>query len=136
MKYLLDTCVVSDFVRGDPSTLERIKKSSPIDIAVSSITVMELHYGIALNPTRVKLIKPVILDFLNVVHLLDFNQADAECAAMIRAFLKKKGKPIGSYDLLLAGIALNRELVLVSSNVTEFMQVKGLLLENWRMHAT
>lgn len=52
MRYLLDTCVISDFVKGEPGTQTRLKRTLPTDIAISSITVMELHYGLALNPQR------------------------------------------------------------------------------------
>ena len=49
MKYLLDTCVISDFVKGVPNTLNQIKKTPPNELAVSSITVMEIQYGLLLN---------------------------------------------------------------------------------------
>ncbi|MHC0062327.1 PIN domain-containing protein [Nostoc sp. UIC 10890] len=52
MGYLLDTCVISDFVKGEENTLKRIKLISPIEIFVSSITVMEVKYGLAINPQR------------------------------------------------------------------------------------
>ncbi len=42
MRYLLDTCVISDFVKGEPNTSQRLKSVSPEDISVSSITSMEL----------------------------------------------------------------------------------------------
>ncbi|MEX0268567.1 PIN domain-containing protein [Leptolyngbyaceae cyanobacterium UHCC 1019] len=48
MRYLLDTCVISDFIKGEPGTQARLKQTSPADIAVSVITVMELRYGLAL----------------------------------------------------------------------------------------
>jgi tRNA(fMet)-specific endonuclease VapC len=46
MGYLLDTCVVSDFVKGENNTLKRLKSSSPHEILISSITVMEVKYGL------------------------------------------------------------------------------------------
>ncbi|BAU07768.1 hypothetical protein FIS3754_37030 [Fischerella sp. NIES-3754] len=52
MGYLLDTCVVSDFVKGENNTLKRLKSSSPHEIFISSITVMEVKYGLAINPER------------------------------------------------------------------------------------
>ena len=54
MGYLLDTCVVSDFVKGETNTLKRLKSVSPSDIFVSSLTVMEIKYGLAINPQRFK----------------------------------------------------------------------------------
>ncbi len=132
MKYLLDTCVVSDFIKADSNTTKQIKNTSPIEIAVSSITVMEIHYGLALNPKYAKTLKPIILDFLNAITILNFEEKDAIEAATIYASLKRQGNIIGSYDILLAGVALNHDLILVSANTDEFKRVKGLNLQNWR----
>jgi tRNA(fMet)-specific endonuclease VapC len=131
MRYLLDTCVISDFVKGDKNTLNRIKNTSPSELAVSTITVMEIHYGLALNP-KYSVIKPIIRDFIADVHLLSFTQEDAFHAATQRALLKKQGCPIGSYDILISGTALNHKLILVSSNIKEFNRISGLKFENWR----
>jgi tRNA(fMet)-specific endonuclease VapC len=132
MKYLLDTCVVSDFIHGDTQTLTHIKHHSPSDIAISSITLHELQYGLALNPKRAAKISDVIHDFLGVISILDFSQNDASAAAIIRAQLKLQGRPIGSYDVLIAGTALSRNLILVTSNLKEFSRLDSVKLENWR----
>jgi len=50
----------------------------------------------------------------------------------IRAQLKQEGQPIGYYDILLAGVALNKQLIFVSSNTKEFSQIQDLILENWQ----
>lgn len=132
MIYLLDTCVLSDFVKGDVQTLEHLKRITPQDIAVSSITTMEIAYGLALNPEKAKKIQLVLNDFLRVITILSFEERDADCAGKIRSSLKQKGTPVGGYDVLLAGTALNRELILVTSNLREFNRIEGLRLENWR----
>jgi tRNA(fMet)-specific endonuclease VapC len=54
MHYLLDTCVISDFIKGESGTTLRLRQTPPIDIAISAVTVMELRYGLALNPQRVQ----------------------------------------------------------------------------------
>src|SRR5205823_7739542 len=46
MKYLLDTCVLSDFARGDARTLARVTGTPPELLAVSSVTVTEIEYGL------------------------------------------------------------------------------------------
>lgn len=132
MKYLLDTCVISDFVKGEQNTLDRIKNSSPTDIAISSMTVMEIQYDLMLNPAYANKIKSVMSDFLSLVTILNFDSNDAAQAAMARALLKQQGCPIGSYDILLAGVALNHKLIMVTANTREFDRVSGIKLENWR----
>ena len=132
MTYLLDTCVISDFVKGLPATLKRIKEMSPDLIAVSAISRMEIEYGLNLNPERARKIVPVIQAFLASIRVLPFGETDAQAAGTIRATLQRQGNPIGSYDVLIAGTAVARGLTLVTSNTGEFSRVGGLSIEDWR----
>ncbi|WP_242045286.1 PIN domain-containing protein [Anabaena catenula] len=108
MGYLLDTCVVSDFVKGEESTLKKLKSISPADIFISSLTVMELKYGLAINPQRAVKIQPLIETFLNSITILTFGSKEAEQSAEIRSFLKISGSPIGAYDVLIAATAITQ----------------------------
>lgn len=63
---------------------------------------------------------------------MPFERADAQATAAIRAALKRKGTPIGAYDLMIAGAGLARGMIVVTANVGEFMRVDGLQVENWR----
>jgi len=132
MKYLLDTCTVSDFVKGQPNVLARVKAIPPNLIAVSALTRMEVQYGLALNAERAKKLTPVLHAFFSAISTLPFEEADALAAAAIRAALKTKGQPIGAYDVLVAGTGLARGLVVVTSNVGEFRRIGGLQVEDWR----
>jgi tRNA(fMet)-specific endonuclease VapC len=132
MKYLLDTCTISDFVKGQPKVLARVKATSPTVIAVSALTRMEVDYGLALNAARARKLAPVLDAFFSTIATLPFDAADAHAAAAIRAALKTKGRPIGAYDALIAGTGLARGLVVVTANVSEFKRVSGLQVEDWR----
>ena len=132
MKYLLDTCTVSDFVKGQPNVLSRVKATSPNLIAVSALTRMEVEYGLALNAERAKKLTPILDSFFSNIATLPFDEADAQAAAAIRAALKTLGQPIGAYDVLIAGTGLARGLMVVTSNVGEFKRVSGLQVEDWR----
>ena len=132
MKYLLDTCTVSDFVRGQAGVLARVKGTPPKLLAVSALTRMEVNYGLALNAGRARSLSPVLDAFFSAVATIPFDEVDALAAAAIRAALKVKGRPIGAYDVLIAGIGLARGLVVITSNFREFQRVGGLQVENWR----
>ena len=132
MKYLLDTCTVSDFVKGQPKVLARLKATPPNLIAVSALTRMEVDYGLALNAERAKKLAPILDAFFSTITTLPFDEADAQAAAAIRAALKSQGQPIGTYDVLIAGTGLAKGLVVVTSNVGEFKRVSGLQVEDWR----
>lgn len=132
MKYLLDTCVLSDFAHGDVATLARVKATPPGLIAISVLSEMEIEFGLARNAVRARRLAPVMHAILQTVAVLPYDSADARATATLRAALQKRGRPIGAYDALLAGCALARGLVLVTSNVREFRRVTGLTIENWR----
>jgi len=132
MKYLLDTCTVSDFVKGQTCVLERIKTTPPAQIVVSSITRMEIDYGLALNSKRARKLSPMLDAFFSVTRTVPFEEVDAQATAAIRAALKRTGQLVGPYDLLIAGTGLARGLIVVTSNVDEFNRVSGLQVENWR----
>jgi len=132
MKFLLDTNVLSDFVRGEPGVSERLRATPPTDVAISTVTLMEIEYGLALNPSRARGIAPVVRDIVESVNVLPFGVEDARAAAAVRAALKTRGSPIGPYDVLLAGCALCRGLTFVTANTDEFARVVGLVLDCWR----
>jgi len=133
MKYLLDTCVISDFIKGQPNVLTRMKYEQPDYLAISSITRMEIEYGLKLNPARAKKIKNVTDMLLSMMHTLSYNSEDAIATATIRSYLKSAGTPIGAYDVMIGGVALNRGLIMVTSNTKEFDRITGLVLEDWRL---
>jgi len=132
VNYLLDTTVVSDFVRGVPSVLARLKSTSKTDTAISTVTAMEVDYGLILNSARARRIEPIIRSLLRDLQVLPFTQEDAAATAAVRAALAKRGTPIGPYDVMIAGSALRRGLVMVTSNGDEFGRIHGLILEDWR----
>jgi tRNA(fMet)-specific endonuclease VapC len=130
MRYIFDTCVISDFIKGEPGTQTRIEQTPSTEIAVSTITVMELYYGLSLNPQRAQKIESTIDSLLSAVTILPFTAREAKQSAQIRAVLKSKGQPIGPYDVLLAATALQQKLIIVTANSREFNRVSGLQIEN------
>ncbi|MFM7369702.1 MAG: PIN domain-containing protein, partial [Sphaerospermopsis kisseleviana] len=68
---------------------------------------------------------------INRVNLVPFDRDAAFAAAKIRADLEQKGTPIGSIDVLIAGIAVALQATLVTHNVNEFSRVSGLSIVDW-----
>ena len=134
MMYLLDTNIVSYFLRGaSPALNQRILESAPEDLAISIISAGELHYGLRkLAPSRRSARLRQQLDALLVAVAVHALPADAALHyGKIRAKLDTSGTPIGGNDLWIAAHALADGLTLVSNNTREFERVPGLLLENW-----
>ena len=112
--------------------MRHIRRVSPADLAISTITEMEIDYGLRLNPRLSHRLKPVMDAFLESVSLLPYDREAARATAQFRASLKRSGRPIGAYDALIAGTALAQDLTLVTSNVSEFSRVSDLRVEDWR----
>jgi tRNA(fMet)-specific endonuclease VapC len=131
MRYLLDTNICIYLIKNRPSeVLEQFRQHSPQDVAISTITLFELQYGIEKSQYRQRS-EDALAKFLLPLNLINLDRSSATEAANIRARLEKKGIPIGPYDLLIAGIARSRDMILVTNNTSEFEIIVGLHLENW-----
>jgi tRNA(fMet)-specific endonuclease VapC len=131
VKYLLDTNVVSDFARGKPAVMARLRQEAPRQLAISVITEMEIEHGLARNPNLAPRVREVMRMLLSTISVLPFEREDARVAAQLRASLNSQGTPIGAYDLLLAACALRQGLKIVTHNAREFVRIGGLGLEDW-----
>ena len=134
MTYLLDTNACIALINGKPSSVRlRFQKvlAQGAQVHVSVVAAFELWYGVA-KSARAEANAIRVETFLaGPVRLLPFEEEDARIAGRVRAVVEAAGKPIGAYDLLIAGQALRHTLTLVTSNAREFRRVKGLLWENW-----
>lgn len=63
--------------------------------------------------------------------VLPFDSAAAAHTADIRAILERQYTPTGSYDVMIAGHARSRGLIVVTGNLQEFDRVDGLRSEDW-----
>jgi tRNA(fMet)-specific endonuclease VapC len=131
MLYLLDTNTCIYFLnRSSERIISQFKKYSPSEIMLSSITVAELFYGAQKSKSR-KRNWAVVEDFVSNFGIVPFDEKTCQTYAKTRASLEKAGVPIGPMDLLIASISLANNFILVTNNIKEFRQVKGLKLENW-----
>ena len=134
MTYLLDTNACIALINGRPEVVRRrfARVSAGEDvIATSSVVLFELWYGVA-KSQHAKANAERIATFLSgPLEVMDFTAEDAEQAGRIRATLEGLGKPIGAYDLLIAGQALHHKATLVTSNSSEFKRVRGLRQQDW-----
>jgi tRNA(fMet)-specific endonuclease VapC len=128
MRYLLDSNVVIGIMKMRPDLLSALESRRAADCCVSSLVIHELFFGAYKSERRVENLADV--DLLSFA-VLDFDRNDARRAGEIRAALRARGAPIGPYDVLIAGQALARGLILVTHNVAEFARVEGLSIEDW-----
>jgi tRNA(fMet)-specific endonuclease VapC len=134
IRYLLDTNACIALINGDPVSVRKKfdrARAAGDQIFVPSIAVFELWYGV-FKSARVEFNTNRVETFLaGSSTQLAYEEEDARTAGIVRADLEAGGKPIGVYDVLLAGQAMSRQLTLVTANVSEFSRVKGLLWQDW-----
>ena len=130
MKYMLDTNMCIYAQKNIPQVIEKIKNNFQYGVAISSITLAELQYGVQAS-ANVEKNTIALYKFLSIVEILDFDSSAATEYGKIRADLKRKGTPIGNMDMLIAAHAKSENLIVVTHNTREFERVEGLKLEDW-----
>ena len=129
MRYLLDANAVIDLLNDADSKLaKRVRREIPNDIAISSVVSHELFYGAYKSGRPTQTVGKI--DALQFV-VLEFDKEDARQSGAVRALLASRGTPIGPYDVLIAGQALARNLILITRNMDEFGRVPELRTEDW-----
>ncbi|MDO9227754.1 MAG: type II toxin-antitoxin system VapC family toxin [Pseudomonadota bacterium] len=128
-RYLLDTNTVIALLNDkDSRPSRRIRQLTPAQVCISAIVAHELFYGAFKSQRSERNL--TLVDALQF-EVLEFDREDARQAGAIRALLATKGTPIGPYDVLIAGQAKARDMILVTHNVQEFERVEGLSIEDW-----
>lgn len=130
MKYLLDTNMCIYAQKKNSNVLENMRTKWEEGIAISTITLAELEYGVqaSANPEKNTI---ALLKFLSIVEVLPFESSAAAEYGKICADLRRKGTPIGTMDMLIAAHGRAENLTVVTHNTREFERVEGLLLADW-----
>ncbi|MDJ0635914.1 MAG: type II toxin-antitoxin system VapC family toxin [Xenococcaceae cyanobacterium MO_188.B29] len=131
MKFLLDTNICIYIIKQKPpKVLQKFKTYKVGDIAISSITVAELEFGVHKSqfPERNR---QALTQFLSPLRIVDFDINAANVYGKLRAKLEQQGTPIGALDTLIAAQALSLEITLITNNVREFERISDLKLDNW-----
>jgi tRNA(fMet)-specific endonuclease VapC len=127
---MLDTNLCVRVLRDRPAALRDKFNAEASSLSISSVVLYELLYGAAksVRPTENR---QQVEAFSERLEVLDFDADAALHAGEIRADLERAGNTIGAYDLLIAGHARSRGLIVVTNNTREFKRVDGLRIEDW-----
>lgn len=125
----LDTNIVIAYLNGNREVAERLKATLP-DIAISSIVLGELLYGAKASQRRTENLER-LWEFEQLIEIVDFDQQCAEAYSDIRLDLRRKGRPTGEVDALIAAMAIAYQATLVTDNIKHFAHIEGLTVENW-----
>ena len=131
--YLLDTNICVHLLKDEYGVKERIAKVGAAPCFLSEITLAELIYGIENSAPDKR--KQNIKRFLNLYAFFDKRILPIGATfyefARQKAALRKKGRCVNDFDLLIGSTAIVNEIVLVTRNICDFNYMNGIEIENW-----
>ena len=134
MTYLLDTKACIALINGTPKDVRRRFQRAiarKATMLVSSVVAFELWYGVAKSRRKEANTQRLQAFLAGPLEWTLFDEEDAREAGAVRAELEIAGRPIGAYDVLIAGQARRRGATIVTSDVGELDRVTGLKWEDW-----
>jgi toxin FitB len=143
LRYLLDTCVVSDLAKDRPteSVVEWANAHHMSELAISVMTIAEIRRGAEMLPNgrrRERLLEWLEHDVLNRPsdHILEIDEQTAQAwgVLMARAIMAKRSLPIID-GMLLASAQVNR-LAVVTRNVRDFSGYDVPIVNPWDTEST
>ncbi len=130
-KSLIDTDILSMFLKGNKKVKENFKKYiyAHKNINFSIITYYEILSGLRHRDATKQL--EIFLKLASISAILPLTIEFSEKSAIIYAGLRKKGTPVDDIDILIAGIALENSMRVVTNNVSHFGRIEKLKVSNW-----
>lgn len=127
---MLDTNLCIRVLRDRPPGLRQRFNEEADRLCISTVTLAELLYGAA-RSARPPEMRREVERMAARLAVLAFDDDAAAHYADIRSVLEGQGQVIGPYDLMIAGHARSRGMVVVTGNLREFRRVDGLQSEDW-----
>ena len=137
MKFLLDTCVLSELVKSkpEPSVLAWINTRKESELHVAAMTLGELQRGVARLPLSRR--KTELTDWLEKLRIgfegriFPFTAETAVCWGEMCARAESDGRTLAAFDSIIAATAMEHRLVLVTRNEQDFSKVPIALINPW-----
>lgn len=133
LKFMLDTNIIIYIMKNRPEQVKERFKLHNGQMCISSVTLGELVFG-AEHSQQTDRNLTDIEEMTARIEVLPFKDKAAYHFGRIRSDLYRMGRPIGPYDMMIAGHARASAMILVTNNGKEFERVPGLQVENWVHH--
>lgn len=128
-KYLLDTNVIVEMLRGNQLIRNKIQSVGLDNCAISEITIAELYFGAHKggNPKNFKDI-PFVEGLFQMVR----SYPAFDCYGKTMSYLKKNGISIDYFDVLIGATAIHNKMTLITHNLKHFQRIPDLKIEDWQ----
>ncbi|MFH1934898.1 MAG: type II toxin-antitoxin system VapC family toxin [Pseudomonadota bacterium] len=139
MKYLLDTCVISELVKPAPNrkVVDWLNEVSSKALFLSVITIGEIKKGLTKLPNSKK--KERLTVWLNTLlneyqeRILPVDLMVAENWGVLQGNAEMAGTPMSSIDSLLAATTYTHNLTLVTRNESDFVPGITPIINPWKL---
>lgn len=132
---LIDTDILSFYLKGDQTVKAKVEEYLFVKgferLNISEITYYEIKAGLEHRRARQQIRQ--FEEFSAECRILKLTKNSLDITANRYGKLKRRGIDIGTPDLMVAGIAIDNNLILVTNNLEHFRPVEGLRLTNWKM---
>ena len=128
-KFLLDTNICIFYLKGKYRLNEQLKKVGLQNCCISEVTLAELKYGAECSDQIAENIR-MIDDFAKVITIVPIYNS-LNFYAKEKARLRKSGKLIDDFDILIGVSAVANNLVLVTDNQKHLSRISKIKIENW-----
>jgi len=128
-KYLLDTNICIYFLKAQFNLDQKIEDAGIENCFVSEITIAELKYGVE-NSSQIIPNREILDKFQNKFTILPIFTA-LDVYAKEKARLKRKGKMLDDFDLLIGATAISNNLILATRNISDFDRLDGIKIDDW-----
>ncbi len=125
---VLDTDVIVGFLRGEPAAIQTIKSYHKTHTTI--ITVFELLKG-AYKSDNPQKRRSEVLRILQNMQIINLNTKSVDVAAFLETKQYTDGKPIGTFDTMIASMCLANKQTLITRNNKHFKQIPGLKVQSW-----
>ena len=128
-KYLLDTNICIYFLKGLFELHEKIEHAGIENCFISEITIAELKFGAENSSSLIKN-RETIDKFQNLFTIVPIFTA-LDIYAKEKTRLRKKGKILDDFDLLIGATAISNNFILVTKNISDFERLENIKIEDW-----
>jgi len=138
VKYLLDTCLISELVKKEPNpaVVNWLDEQDEQKLFLSVLNLGELQKGIRKLPDGVKIDEPQAWVALDLVErftgrILDLDLETALCWGRLQGEAEQAGEKLPVMDSLIAATAAAHGLIVVTRNIRDIERCKVKVFNPW-----
>lgn len=131
-RVLIDTDILSYYFKGDELVVKNFEKYlQTYDLLeISILTYYEITSGL-LAKNAIKQLN-IFDDFVTGNIVIPVTEKSARISSELYSVMRQNGNIVDDMDLLIAGVAIENDMILVTNNENHFARIPGLKIQNWK----